>query len=426
MCLFATYIRNKRYLPNKKNNGYPVKCKDERTRWVAAKCGVCPECRKEAANQWRIRLIEDFKQGGEKKFVTLSFSPESLKKLMEETGLEECNAIAIIAMRRFLERWRRKYKKSVKHWAVTELGGKNSERIHLHAILWTDKTKEEISERWKYGNVDVGYKCDQSTVTYISKYLKKEDKKHIGYKPRTLVSPGIGKNYIDEGGKHNVYRGERTFTRYKERNGTETALPTYYKNHIYTASQREALWIMALNRHEAYKDGYRYNLLDEHEERLYFEKCEELRMKAVKENKHPSAYKDKTYNITERMLLNYRDLMQKKDNRPIMQKAVDYSMIANSSNYALGAQSFESLVRKPTDKYDAFFNFGIMTINITKKEKNHEKFAFQENAIYLQKKYKDELVCKPPTENILARTNILFQKEVENRNKNLHPHGPTG
>ena len=41
------------------------------------------------------------------------------------------DGIATLAVRRFLERWRKKYKKSVKHWFVTELGGKFTERIHL-------------------------------------------------------------------------------------------------------------------------------------------------------------------------------------------------------------------------------------------------------------------------------------------------------
>ena len=58
------------------------------------------------------------------------------------------NKIATLAVRRFLERWRKKYKKSVRHWLVTELGQKNTEHLHLHGIIWTDKG-EEINKIWK-------------------------------------------------------------------------------------------------------------------------------------------------------------------------------------------------------------------------------------------------------------------------------------
>ena len=45
------------------------------------------------------------------KFITLTFSNEELEKLIQETGIQESNAVATIAVRRFLERWRKKYKK---------------------------------------------------------------------------------------------------------------------------------------------------------------------------------------------------------------------------------------------------------------------------------------------------------------------------
>ena len=45
-----------------------------------------------------------------------------------------------------------KYKKSVKHWLVTELGGKFTERIHLHGIIFTNEDDKTIQNLWKYGN----------------------------------------------------------------------------------------------------------------------------------------------------------------------------------------------------------------------------------------------------------------------------------
>ena len=45
----------------KKNQGNVPKCKDERLRYVPAKCGKCIECRREKARNWRIRLAEELK-----------------------------------------------------------------------------------------------------------------------------------------------------------------------------------------------------------------------------------------------------------------------------------------------------------------------------------------------------------------------------
>ena len=52
-----------------------------------------------------------------------------------EGSLEEIeNETAKTAIRLFLERWRKKYGRSTKHWFITELGHDNTERLHLHGI----------------------------------------------------------------------------------------------------------------------------------------------------------------------------------------------------------------------------------------------------------------------------------------------------
>ena len=72
-----------------------------------------------------------------KHFVTLTFSNESIIALSNEIGDNEANDIASLAVRRFTERWRKKYKKAPRHWLITELGhpnekgkGKSTERLH--------------------------------------------------------------------------------------------------------------------------------------------------------------------------------------------------------------------------------------------------------------------------------------------------------
>ena len=148
MCLYSELRENKKWKPNKKNGGNPPIIKDPRTKWVAYRCGKCMECRKQKAREWSVRLQEEVKEDRTGKFVTLTFSNESIYKIIHGDrlnqpiknldGYELDNEIAKTAVRRFLERWRKKHKKSVKHWLITELGQpsnkighQGTENLHL-------------------------------------------------------------------------------------------------------------------------------------------------------------------------------------------------------------------------------------------------------------------------------------------------------
>ena len=110
MCLYPKLIKNPKYRPNKKNNYKPPICEDDRVLYVPVGCGNCIECRNQKKREWQIRMNEEINQDRTGKFITLTFSNEELDKLIQETGIQESNAVATIAVRRFLERWRKKYK----------------------------------------------------------------------------------------------------------------------------------------------------------------------------------------------------------------------------------------------------------------------------------------------------------------------------
>ena len=160
MCLYPKLIKNRKYIANKKNGGVIPAIPDKRVTIVPAGCGKCMECRKKKAREWKVRLSEEVKQSNKGLFVALTFSNEHLRKLINGedtegkkigeklplTGYDLDNEIATIAIRRFLERWRKKYKKSLRHWLITELGGNGTENIHLHGIIWSDKlSKSDLS-----------------------------------------------------------------------------------------------------------------------------------------------------------------------------------------------------------------------------------------------------------------------------------------
>ena len=74
MCLYPKIIKNRKYTATKKNNGNIPEIQDERVQYVAIGCGNCIECRKQKANNWRIRIIEELKNNNNATFVTMTIS----------------------------------------------------------------------------------------------------------------------------------------------------------------------------------------------------------------------------------------------------------------------------------------------------------------------------------------------------------------
>ena len=276
MCLYEQRMKNPHYLTNEKNRGIIPTPEDIRHLHISVGCGWCEECRKKLANEWRIRLYEEYKENNKAEFVTLSFSPEGIRKLEEEIiekkykGIEgeeiDVNLLASYAIRMYTERWRKKYKTAQRHWIITELGHKNSERIHLHGIIWNttdtpgDEFKKDIEEKWQYGTVYIGKYVNEKTINYITKYITKLDTYHKGYKQKIITSKGIGKAYINsEQAKRNQYRGEETNTTYKTENGYIIELPRYYKDKIYTEEQKSKLWTNLLDKEKIFIKGVKFD-----------------------------------------------------------------------------------------------------------------------------------------------------------------------
>ena len=264
---------------------------------------------RQKALQWKIRLYEEIKQFTYNYYVTLTFSPQALQDLCNESELEECNAVAGLALRRYLERWRKKYGKSQRHYFITELGHEGSERIHLHGIVFShfEIPAGEIENIWKYGNVRIGDYCNLQTINYIAKYITKIDNDHKNYRPEIFCSAGIGKKYTETTSAKNIhlYRGKDTNDFYRFPNGTKCALPIDYRNKLFTEEMREELWCHKLDKHTRFVNGVEINNVNTlHGEQRYFRV-----LKKAQEKNAQLGYGDctkqwqkKKYNITQRML----------------------------------------------------------------------------------------------------------------------------
>ena len=259
MCLYPRLIQNKKYTKNKKNGGEIPAVSDKRVLAVPIGCGKCMECKSKKGREWKVRLSEDIKVNKNAKFVTLTFSNQSIKDLSKDIilkGYDKGNEICRIAVRRFVERWRKVFKKSVRHWLVTEIGGSRYEIIHLHGILWTKESKETIDRFWKYGMTYTGEYVNEETIGYITKYVTKTDFNNKFYNSKIFSSAGIGKNYINSiNARNNKYTGEKTDEAYRTKTGFKLALPIYYRNKLYSDEERENLWLNKLDKEERFVGG---------------------------------------------------------------------------------------------------------------------------------------------------------------------------
>lgn len=258
MCLFPRLILNKKYIGTKKNKFKPPILTDERLKYVAIGCGVCSECLKKKAKQWKTRLFEEYKSNEESYFVTLTFSDESL---MELSGKYECaddNEIATVAVRLFLERWRKKYKKSLRHFLITELGEENN-RIHLHGLIFEHIDKETLESHWQYGWIYIGDYVNDSTIHYVCKYITKFIK---GFTPKILCSKGIGSTLIENPifKEFTKYKDENTKDYYKLYNGVRVSIPSYYRNKLYTDEMKEKLWKTKLDKNQIFCKGVKFDV----------------------------------------------------------------------------------------------------------------------------------------------------------------------
>lgn len=292
MCVFKKDIDNPRFKGDKK-----VFCSDKRKLKIGIDCGVCTECRNRRATDWRQRLMEEKNHNSSNMwFVTMTFSDEELYKFEQynkalgiySEGYDLEKWITKLAVKRFRERWRKKFKKSPRYWFITEKGSddKFSERLHLHGFIWHDFEESlmeyYLNDRWQYGRISVDGKAKEGSVIYCTDYMSKFNKLHPNFKPLVRCSHGIGRDYITEQKKREHWQNGDFVGTYKFRNGKKVALCKYYKHKLTTEEQRSKIWTKALNENKKYLRGQEYNCNDivqlrRYEKHLMFVQDQELK-----------------------------------------------------------------------------------------------------------------------------------------------------
>ncbi len=285
MCLYPRIIRNKKYLPNRKNEGSPARARDARTQAVAIGCGVCSECRKQKASSWLARIDFEMKKDPNAIFTTLTFSDETISKYAKRN---DENAICAKEVELFRKRFYAKYKKPARHWLISEIGKNGTERVHMHGIFWKC-TADQIRSTWNAGISYCGSDgmgnaiATAGAAQYCVKYVFKVNEKRPEFIGQIFASKGIGSGYEKSfNARKNEFKNEETKEFIKISDGRKTSMPMYWRNKMYTEEEREMLWINRLNKNTRYVKGEKIDISTKQGIQQYIEAVEQARKEDIR------------------------------------------------------------------------------------------------------------------------------------------------
>lgn len=162
--------------------------------YLVVRCGKCLDCQRYRSTMWTTRILHEYEfvppeDRNRVKFVTLTIAPRDYDNFKRD---------ASYMIRKFLERYRKAYGRSFKHWICSEYGKKRG-RLHFHGIFFDALCSEaELRKLWKYGRVSMSTLRSDAGILYVAKYVTKyiEDN-FISSDQRAEVwaSPGIGRSY---------------------------------------------------------------------------------------------------------------------------------------------------------------------------------------------------------------------------------------
>lgn len=235
--------------------------------FIFVPCGRCEACRKKHANDWRVRLTKELELGNHRScwFITLTVDGPNYHSFVSNTSR---------FIRLFLERYRARYKRSLRHWFVTELGDDNG-RLHIHGFVFDCRCSiREFTKLWGYGITNVQINPDLDVIGYLIKYMLKPCKYDESFYPSVFCSSGIGKQYLTP----RSFRLHRTQTNPIIRVGRFIySLPRYYFAKIFdSVNYRHFLKIQSIfnpRRRRYFFRGIFYSSYDSYATsvRLFFE-----------------------------------------------------------------------------------------------------------------------------------------------------------
>ena len=208
--------------------------------YISVGCGHCVNCFKKYMSAWRFRLLHEFLNLDD----TILKNSYYVTLTIENRFYTEKKPLLKKMVRRFLERVRSKYKKSIRHFLITERG-EDFNRLHFHGFFIDPPCPpNEFYNLWYYGFVKIKPVIDSDhtlsqQISYCTSYVTKGRKGKLPLvlapedKPLVLVSPGIGRSYVDKY-KNFHHQSNLLFSQAFDFNGSLRSLPRYLRNYVFT------------------------------------------------------------------------------------------------------------------------------------------------------------------------------------------------
>lgn len=210
--------------------------------YLVVRCGMCLDCQRYRSTMWTTRLLHEYEfvpveKRNKVKFVTLTIAPRVYTDFKRD---------ASYMIRKFLERYRKAYGRSFKHFICSDYGDKRG-RLHFHAIFFDALCSEfELRKLWKYGRVSMSTLRSDAGIGYVAKYITKyvEDN-FIAADKRSEVwaSPGIGRSYaLAESSRKFHHQGNMLVPVTVDSTGQFfRGLPRYYRSYLFSPPELETL-----------------------------------------------------------------------------------------------------------------------------------------------------------------------------------------
>lgn len=218
-------------------------------------CGRCLNCLETKRDQWSFRIRQEMKQALSAKFLTLTYSDETVP--VTENGELELDKkhmqLFMKKLRKIDAKHHRRTNRTVlspivpprgykwppiRYYTVGEYGT-NTHRPHYHSIMFNlhRDTVAKLSDIWGRGNVQAG-SVNPASIHYVTKYvINRVGDYSQKQKPFAQISQGLGRNYLDNAKWHK----DGSLKTYVVQDGMKMTIPRYYKDKLFDDGEKRYL-----------------------------------------------------------------------------------------------------------------------------------------------------------------------------------------
>lgn len=202
-------------------------------------CGKCLFCLATKRADWSFRINQELKQSVTSHFLTLTYDDNTMP--YSDSNLHTLAKRDIVL---FTKRIRKDNSNvtpyPLRYYTVGEYGTVTN-RPHYHSVMFnlSKEISDNITSYWKNGMCHVG-DVQPASIHYVTKYVINRVGEYAGREPPfALMSrrPGIGANYLDTHRNWHL----QNLRNYTQVNGQMARLPRYYKEKLFSSTQRRRM-----------------------------------------------------------------------------------------------------------------------------------------------------------------------------------------